>query len=122
MWYRLRVSSPAPLPYAHSAVIPAAKLRDYVLNPAHPQGAKARVFAAALGLTQPDWRELRQQLLAALPTTPATHRGSTPWGELYDVTITIHGQHGRTAPVRTGWIYHPGDTRPYLTTAYVDRA
>jgi len=30
-----------------------AKLRDYVLNPAHPQGGpKARVFAAVLGITR----------------------------------------------------------------------
>jgi hypothetical protein len=44
------------LPNAEGAEVPPAKLRDYVLNPRHPDGAhKARVFASALGITQADW-------------------------------------------------------------------
>ncbi len=40
------------LPNSDRAVVDIAKLRDYCLNPAHPRGRhKARVFAAALGLT-----------------------------------------------------------------------
>jgi hypothetical protein len=40
-----------------------AKLRDYMLNPAHPQGGpKARVLAAALGITRTDWQYLRRHL------------------------------------------------------------
>lgn len=91
------------------------------LNPAHPQGgSKARVFAAALGLTRADWRGLRDQLLAAVQTAPATSRGSTRWGELYEGLVDIRGHHGRTARVRTGWICRLDDPRPHLTTAYVD--
>lgn len=102
-------------------MIPAAKLRDYVLNAAHPQGGpKARVFAAVLGFTQADWRYLRDQLLVAVQTAPATLRGSTQWGELYEVLVEIRGYAGRTARVRTGWICRLEDERPHLTTAYVD--
>lgn len=115
------VTSSRQLPNAESAVIPAAKLRDYVLNPAHPQGGpKARVFAAALGLTRDDWHALRDQILAAVQTAPATSRGATQWGELYEVFVEIRGHHGRTARVRTGWICRLDDPRPHLTTAYVD--
>jgi hypothetical protein len=62
------VTFPQPrLPHAELAVVSAAKLRDYVLNPAHPQGGpKARVFAAVLGLTRADWQYLRRQLLAGV--------------------------------------------------------
>lgn len=115
------VMSSPQLPHADLAVIPAAKLRDYVLNPAHPQGGpKARVFAAALGLTRADWRSLRDQLLTAVRTAPASPRGSTQWGELYEVLVDIRGHYGRTARVRTGWICRSDDGRPHLTTAYVD--
>lgn len=115
------VPSPSPLPHAEWAVIPAAKLRDYVLNPAHPQGGpKARVFAATLGFVRSDWRWLRDQLLAEVQTAPATPRGCTQWGMLYEVLVDIRGYHGRSARVRTGWICRLDDDRPHLTTAYVD--
>ncbi|WP_200235400.1 DUF6883 domain-containing protein [Thiohalocapsa halophila] len=40
------------LPNANQAVVDLEKLRGYCLNPAHPRGRhKARVFAAALGIT-----------------------------------------------------------------------
>ncbi len=40
------------LPNGERAVVDIIKLQDYCLNPAHPRGQhKARVFAAALGLT-----------------------------------------------------------------------
>lgn len=110
-----------PLPHVEHAVVSAAKLRDYVLNPAHPQGGqKARVFAAVLGLTREDWRYLREQLLAGVQTAPATKRGTTPWGDLFEVLIDVRGTQGHVARVRTGWIIRHDDRRPHLTTAYVD--
>lgn len=116
------VSSPEQrLPNAAIAVVPAAKLRDYVLNPAHPQGGpKARVFAAVLSITREDWRYLRDQLLAGVQVASATPRGSTHWGDLYEVTIQVQGRNGRTAQVRSGWIIRRDDDRPHLTTAYID--
>ncbi|MHB1537120.1 MAG: DUF6883 domain-containing protein [Solirubrobacteraceae bacterium] len=47
--HRLRIGD--PLPRAGEAIISVRKLRDYALNPDHPQGGpKARVFAAVLHL------------------------------------------------------------------------
>jgi hypothetical protein len=58
---------PVRLPNAEQAVVEISKLRDYVLNPAHPRGRhKARVFASALDITQTDVELLRQQLLDAV--------------------------------------------------------
>jgi hypothetical protein len=52
------------LPNAERAFVDIAKLRDYSLDPVHPEGKhKARVFASALGLSRSDvW--LREQLLS----------------------------------------------------------
>ena len=56
------------LPNAARAAIDIEKLRDYALNPEHPRGRhKARVFAAALGLTAVDSEELRDALFVAGP-------------------------------------------------------
>jgi hypothetical protein len=55
------------IPNAEQAYIDDSKLRDYSLNPEHPRGRhKARVFAAALGLTQSDVDLLRAALLRAI--------------------------------------------------------
>ena len=49
------------LPNAPRAVVDIAKLRDYSLNPKHPEGKhKARVFAAALDLGIADATWLRE--------------------------------------------------------------
>jgi hypothetical protein len=116
------VTSPLPrLPHAELAQVPPAKLRDYVLNPTHPQGGpKSRVFAAVLGITRADWQYLRQQLLTGVRSAPAQPRGSTPWGDLYEAAFDVTGPDGRVHRVRTGWIVRPDDPRPHLTTAYVD--
>jgi hypothetical protein len=54
------------LPHAERAFVDIVKLRDYSLDPAHPEGKhKARVFASALGLTRNDASWLHEQLLTA---------------------------------------------------------
>jgi hypothetical protein len=114
-------SAPSTLPRAKLAQVPAAKLRDYVLNATHPQGGpKARVFAAALGITGLDWQYLREQLLTGVQAAPARHVRSTTWGEFYEVVIDVTGRNGQVHAVRTGWIIRTDDPRPQLVTAYVD--
>ena len=54
------------LPNGVRAFVDIAKLRDYSLDPAHKEGRhKARVFAAAPGMTRNDVDWLRDQLLVA---------------------------------------------------------
>jgi len=54
------------LPNAGRAVVDIEKMRNYCLNPDHRRGChKARVFAAALGLTRDHAGDLRDNLLAA---------------------------------------------------------
>jgi hypothetical protein len=59
------------LPNGDRAVVDIAKLRDYCLNPFHEDGKhKARVFAAALGLSRADASWLRDRLLEAAASQP----------------------------------------------------
>ena len=52
------------LPYAENAEVDIRKLIEYCLNADHPEGKhKARVFAAALGMTVRDAEALRLLLL-----------------------------------------------------------
>jgi hypothetical protein len=54
------------LPNAEHAVVDMRKLRDDALNPNHSRGRhKARLFSSALGLSQYDAEQLRDELLKA---------------------------------------------------------
>lgn len=60
------------VPNAERAVVDIHKLRDYCLNPLHDEGKhKARLFAAALGMTADNAEELRDTLLEAVKTYDA---------------------------------------------------
>ena len=61
------------IPNAERALVDIRKLRDYCLNPMHPEGKhKARLFAAALGMTAYDAEQLRRELLRVVKTHDAT--------------------------------------------------
>lgn len=52
------------LPNAGRAVIDPAKLRDYLLSPAHPVGRFKAPFFVALGYAQDQWPQLEADLHA----------------------------------------------------------
>jgi hypothetical protein len=63
------------LPNAERAVVDIAKLRDYRLNPNHPEGKhKARVFLEKLGITQNHAESLRQAILEGVLVAEATEQ------------------------------------------------
>ena len=108
-----------PLPDGDRAVIDLAKLRDYCLNPDHPDGKhKARVFKAALGIGQKDAEWLRDQILQAASRRPAVLISETRFGDLYVLDFLLTTGSG-SAVVRSGWIVRHGENSPRLTTCYV---
>ncbi|PDW01167.1 DUF6883 domain-containing protein [Candidatus Viridilinea mediisalina] len=107
------------LPYADQAIVEIAKLRDYCLNPAHPRGRhKARVFAAALGLTANDAAVLRDALLHAAQTEEATVAEQDAFGQRYVVDFRMYAAQGEVV-VRSSWIVRTGEQNPRLTSCYV---
>jgi len=114
---------PSFLPDVEGAWIPPEKLRDYVLNPQHPDGRhKARVFASSLGIVQKDWEYLRDQLLAGVGRSPVLATETDVYGTHYEVSSDVLGRNGRTLPVTAAWLVaHEGDRRPRLITVYVGR-
>ena len=107
------------IPGAESAVVELAKLRDYCLNPQHPRGRhKARVFAAAVGLTTEDAEELRQALLSAVRMHDARIKELDAYGQRYEVDFSL-SRGDRQATVRSSWIIRRGEAFPRLTSCYV---
>ena len=107
------------LPNADRAIVDIAKLRDYSLNPKHPEGKhKARVFNGALGLTMADADWLREELLRVARQADCQPGGLTDHGQRYIIDFTVNLR-GKSARLRSAWIVKQGEIFPRLTTCYV---
>lgn len=106
------------LPNAQDAVVDLRKLRDYCLNPMHDEGKhKARLFAAAFGMTAKDAQELREILLVAVLDNDAVLGRQDKYGQRYIVDFELEW-HSRQAIIRSAWIIEDGTTAPKLTSCY----
>ncbi len=113
------------LPNAENAFIDIAKLRDYSLNPNHPEGKhKARAFLEKLGIGRDDAEQLRQSILEAILTAEATEQKSTAYGRRFVVDFLLERGQGVIrfkAVVRTAWIIRNDQDFPRLTTCFNPR-
>jgi hypothetical protein len=114
------------LPNAENAIVDIKKLRDYSLNPNHPEGKyKARGFKEKLGITSDDADQLRQVILDAILTVEAKEQAPTPYGRRFLVDFELswpeHKYIISTALVRTAWIIRKGEDVPRLTTCFTPR-
>ena len=109
------------LPNGERAVVDIAKLRDYSLNPAHPEGKhKARVFASSLGFTISDADRLREIILSNVLQQEATQGRADAHGTRYTVDFDAQGLRD-TVTIRTAWIIDTGETVARLVSCYVKR-
>lgn len=106
------------VPNAEFAVVDIRKLRNYCLDPTHPEGKhKARLFEAALGMTAEDAEELRDILLEIVKTHDARLGRRDNYGQRYIVDFVLEWR-GRRAMIRSGWIIEHNSNTPRLTTCY----
>ncbi|MBU1487748.1 hypothetical protein KKH56_06860 [bacterium] len=106
------------IPNAEHALVDIRKLRDYCLNPTHDDGKhKARLFAAALGMTRNDAGDLRDVLLQAVRTQDAQLGRRDEYGQRYIVDFMLQWRSKR-AMIRSGWIIEHGSNTPRLTSCY----
>jgi hypothetical protein len=113
------------LPNAERAVIDIKKLRNYSLNPNHPEGKhKARVFLEKLDFTADDAERLRELIMEAIMKVEATEQKPSPYGRRFYVDFHVkrsekYVQMGAT--VRTAWIIRSDEVFPRLTTCFIPR-
>jgi hypothetical protein len=107
------------LPNGINAVVDILKLRDYCLNPGHPEGRhKARVFRATLGMEREDAEELRAAILAAARDQDADATETDEYGERYVLDFSLRHA-GRETRVRSAWIIRKGEKFPRLASCYL---
>lgn len=109
------------LPNYKNAVITDEKLTGYVLNKEHPVGKnKAIAFENYLGYNIDNRHLLVQELKNGLKSNVAKKRPETQYGKPYEVRMLLNGVNGKSAYVKTGWIFDNDSNIPRLTSVYVD--
>jgi len=74
---------------------------------------------SALGYNQSNSGELISKVQEGVKLSPAKLGTADKFGQRVTIDIPITGPNGKTATVRTGWIYDPGSSTPRMTTLYV---
>jgi len=105
------------LPNADRAIIPDAKVRDYLLAPTHPQGASKARFFSRFGFEQSRWDLLADALMRHARECPATATARTIHGQKWETIGAVTCPDGRIVQIKVAWIVLVGDTVPRLVTA-----
>jgi hypothetical protein len=108
-----------PIPKANEATAVTEKVRDYLLNPEHPDGGSKAAWFQSLGYARDRWEELASDLLALAATCDQFATVRTPYGVKYVVKGRIGRKSDRTAGALAVWIVEAGRP-PRLVTAYPD--
>lgn len=102
---------------ADRAVVDPAKVRDYLLCTGHPVGRFKAALFVSLGYSADRWEVLRNDILALARTESASPGRSSPYGRKFEIDGTLTGPSGRSAAVRTVWIFRPEEQFPRFVTA-----
>ena len=104
------------VPNADQAVIDERKLREYLLNPDHIDGASKARFLAEAGYSRANASDLERDLRAQHLTQEAAPGRPSPYGRKYEVSAGLTGPNGVSLRLRSIWIVRFGQARPELVT------
>jgi hypothetical protein len=105
------------LPFADQALVPQAKITEYLLNEHHPQGgAKARFFIR-VGFRRHEADRFEQALLE-LAQTSEMQESRSQFGRKYVGLGLLLTPNGERLPVVTVWMLREGQPPPTLVSAY----
>lgn len=106
------------LPNVKNAVVSRDKIVDYLLNPAHPDGAGTAKFFVALEFRVEYWQSLADALRLVAAKNEVVYWTESSHGSKYIVDGQIQTPDGKSPSVRTVWILDEGRNTPRLVTAY----
>jgi hypothetical protein len=106
------------LPRAAHATLADAKIIQYLLNSAHPDGAAKATFFRSFGFSSANWSKLKQALLDHPFQNPMTNQTSNPFGQKFEVSCSLATPDGRNPCIISVWIIEPSDPNPRFITAY----
>ena len=106
-----------PFPNAENAIIPKAKIVEYLLNANHPVGGPKAIWLQSLGYSLDHWQELSDDLARLARTSDNYVAKSSPFGVKYVVLGEIGCPGHPSATVISVWIVEEKNP-PRFVTAY----
>lgn len=106
------------MPNGANAVVPAAKLTEYLLSEAHPVGGPKARFFRAFGYTEDNAAVLEDGLLLIAEGNEVKKTKESPFGTKYGVDGDLATPNGRTVRISTVWIVEEEGDPPRVVTAY----
>ena len=106
------------LPNRVSAVIPDAKVTDYLLSASHPYGRHKAVFFRLFGFSADSPETLATALHRHAEENDVASEDDSPFGQCYIVEGALNAPDGRTPMVRVIWFVETGEESPRLVTVY----
>jgi len=106
---------PQHLPNSDRAIVEERRIRDYLLNPGHPNGGPKARFFTARGFAPNAWDLLQAALLIQGRVNQVTRSIATEWGTRHTVECNCPTPDGRNPCIRTVWQME--DDAPRLLTA-----
>lgn len=105
------------LPFLEQALVPDAKLTQYLLDPLHPKGRSKAAFFLGHGFSSDRPDELRQALLEVAARTDM-EEVVYEYGVKYTGVALIRTPRGTEVAVRTVWVLLDLLPPPFFVTAY----
>jgi hypothetical protein len=106
------------LPNHQAAVVPAAKVTDYLLSHTHPDGRGKAKFFESFGFSADDWQTLAEALQRHGTAHEVTKIEPTPFGIRYVIEGMLETPDERVPLVRTVWFVDQEGDSPRFITAY----
>lgn len=108
------------LPNYEEAIIPEEKFTRYALDMNNPKGRdKAIAFEKALGYNLTNYEKLIENIRNNINQFNAIEKPDKGYGKVYEIIMTLTGENGRVANVKTGWLIDKYTKQTRLTSAYV---
>ena len=104
------------LPHLDRAVVPEAKIVNYLLS-AHHSGGRAKAhFLKGFGFRAQDWHVLRNAIIAHATANDITASRQTRFGTRYEIDGPLPTPDGRAPMVRVVWFVESQENVPRLVT------
>jgi hypothetical protein len=106
------------LPRAFEAVVPSAKITDYLLSRTNPRSQHKTAFFEAFGFSKSEWELLAAAIRAHAIRHAIADQEDTSFGTWYTVEGALETPRGIQPTVRTVWFVDTGAVIPRFVTAY----
>lgn len=109
------------LPHIERAEVEEKKIREYLLNLAHPTGGSKAKFFRGRGFNDTAWQVLRAALIEQARRNPVADQSKDEYGQRFVVDCYCPTPDGSNPCIRTVWEVTPKNPCPRLITAHPNK-